>query len=387
MVENKLRIVHLVRALDVGGLERVVLDLVTHRSEAVDARVLCLEHRGEIAQRFESAGVEVQVLSSGGSSAGRRIWSLTKTLRKLRPHVLHTHNAAPHLNGALAANLARVPVLVHTKHGRNYPKDRKLVLQNRIAARLSSKVVCVSHDAAEVARNIEKVSENRIAVIHNGINIGRFRMNPAPFKSLTCRAIHVARLNWVKDQATLLRAVRLVVDKLPGFELDVIGDGPARQEIVALQKELALEECVRFHGAREDVADWLARADLFVLSSVSEGICLTLLEAMAAGLPIVATDVGGNREVVDNGNTGTLVPPSDPDAMAKAILTMCTSAPVAREMGRRGRERVESHFDVRMMVARYETMYRELLDRALSTRPHSADSKRSQQVVPASLKT
>jgi glycosyltransferase involved in cell wall biosynthesis len=176
-------------------------------------------------------------------------------------------------------------------------------------------------------------------------------------------------LNWVKDQVTLLRAVRLVLDRLPGFELDVIGDGPAREEVVALRKELGLEGKVHLRGSRDDVADWLANADMFVLSSVSEGICLTLLEAMAAGLPIVATDVGGNREIVEEGGTGRLVPAADPEAMAKAIVAMCENAELAREMGRRGRERVERHFDVRTMVARYEAMYAELLGRAVTDGP------------------
>jgi glycosyltransferase involved in cell wall biosynthesis len=214
------------------------------------------------------------------------------------------------------------------------------------------------------------VSGDRISVVHNGIDIERFLVNPNPFAtSNNYRAIHVARLNWVKDQATLLRAARRVADKLPEFKLDIIGDGPAREDLATLHRELGLQQNVRLHGARDDVPDWLPKADMFVLSSVSEGICLTLLEAMAAGLPVVATDVGGNREIVAVGRTGRLVPARDPEGLAKAILAMCENTSLAREMGRRGRERVENHFDVRTMVARYEAMYRELLGRTASTVP------------------
>ncbi len=116
---------------------------------------------------------------------------------------------------------------------------------------------------------------------------------------------------------------------------------------------------------RDDVPDWLSRADLFVLSSVSEGICLTLLEAMAAGLPVVATDVGGNREVVEHGRTGWLVPPRDPDALADAILDCCRQSEASREMGRLGRSRVEQKFSLHSMVARYEALYCELLERGM----------------------
>jgi sugar transferase (PEP-CTERM/EpsH1 system associated) len=362
MSPSKIRIVHLVRALDVGGLERVVLDLVAHRSAYIEAHVICLEHRGEIAEQFESVGVGVEELQLASATMTRRIWNLSRALRRLRPDVLHTHNPSPHLNGVVAARLARIPVLVHTKHGRNYPKDRKLVFQNRVASRLSSKVVCVSHDAAEVARRIEMVSGDRISVIHNGIDIHRFLVNPDPFgTSNRFRAIHVARLNWVKDQATLLRAVRLVIDRLPQFELDIIGDGPAHTEVIALHKELGLQGKVRLHGTREDVADWLAKADMFVLSSVSEGISLTLLEAMASGLPIVATDVGGNSEVVQHGRTGLLVPSREPQALADAILQMCSNAKASREMGMRGREDVEQRFSVESMVSGYEQLYCQLL--------------------------
>jgi sugar transferase (PEP-CTERM/EpsH1 system associated) len=367
MSNQPIRVVHLVRALDVGGLEQVVLDLVANRSSAIDASVLCLENRGEIAERFESIGVRVSALELRGATMTRRIWKLARALRTLRPEVVHTHNSGPHVNGAIASKLARVPVLVHTKHGRNYVNDRKKLWQNRLASHLSSKVVAVSHDAAAVARELEQVPEQRIEVIHNGIDYEQFSINPMPFgQAKQYRAVHVARLNRVKDQATLLRAVRIVVDHLPGFELDVIGDGPAREEVAALRAELGLQKQVHLHGARNDVANWLQKSDLFLLSSVSEGICLTLLEAMAAGLPIVATDVGGNREIVEEGKTGSLVPPQDPQAMAAAIVEMCRNVDSAREMGRRGRERVESRFAVKSMVARYETLYRELLVRCVA---------------------
>ena len=174
---KRIKVVHIVRALDIGGLEMVVLDLVSRRSPRFDTAVLCLEHRGEIAERFEQAGAPVTALKLTKTSIARRIWSLSAALRRLRPDVVHTHNVGPHVNGAIAAKLARRPVLVHTKHGRNYEDhvDSKLLFRNRVASLLSDMIVCVSHDAANVARQMEKVADNRITVIHNGVDISRLR--------------------------------------------------------------------------------------------------------------------------------------------------------------------------------------------------------------------
>jgi sugar transferase (PEP-CTERM/EpsH1 system associated) len=366
---QRIKVVHIVRTLDMGGLEMVVLDLVLRRSARFDVAVLCLEQRGEMADRFEQAGAPVTALKLTETSISRRIWLLSAALRRLRPHVVHTHNVGPHVNGAVAAKFARRPVLVHTKHGRNYGElaKRKLLFQNRVASLLSDKIVCVSHDAANVARQMEKVAEKRIAVIHNGIDVSRFEMSPAPCRSTeTIRAIHVARLNPIKDQATLLRAVRIVVDRLPGFHLDVVGEGPAATKVKQLCGELSLSNHVRFHGMRDDVPKLLRSADLFVLSSLSEGISLTLLEAMASGLPVVATDVGGNREVVQTGTTGCLVPSRDPQALADAIIRLCSNGKEAREMGMRGRQRVEQFFSVDIMVNAYEELYCNLLGSSVS---------------------
>ncbi len=154
-----------------------------------------------------------------------------------------------------------------------------------------------------------------------------------------------------------MRAVRLVADREPNFVLDVVGDGPHRADIELLCDELQLREHVRFLGYRRDVHELLGEAEFFVLSSVKEGLSLTLLEAMATGLPIVATRVGGNGEVVAEGETGFLVPAEAPEAMAAALLAMLDDPGRARAMGRGGRRRVEEHFDLQKVVREYEGLY------------------------------
>jgi glycosyltransferase involved in cell wall biosynthesis len=330
-------------------------------------RVLCLQEMGTLAGRLEALGVPVESLDCPGLPKVRTLFRLTRRLSTLRPDVLHTHNPTPHLFGSLAGRLLGVPAIVHTKHGRNYPDRFRAVSVNRLASALTHTIVPVSDDAACVARQAEGVAPRKLTVIRNGIDLEKFPL-PAPRGAATGKhAIHVARLNPVKDQKTLLQAIRFVVRVEPNFRLDLVGDGPAATELLALRDELSLGDCVHFLGYRQDVSSLLAGADLFLLSSLKEGISLTLLEAMATGLPIVATDVGGNREVVAHGETGLLVPPRSPEALAGAILSLIQDPNRARAMGTAGRRRVEDHFDLRQVVATYEELYRSCLTR-LGTR-------------------
>jgi glycosyltransferase involved in cell wall biosynthesis len=255
-----------------------------------------------------------------------------------------------------------VPVVINTKHGRNYPHIRKWVLANRLAAWLSSKVVAVSQNAADVALQTEKVPHRKVEVIRNGIDLERFPLARRPRRELQRRAVHVARISYAsKDQRTLMSAVRIVADKQPDFVLDIVGDGPDRPDLEAMCDELGLRAHVNFLGFRDDVQHFLSRAEFFVLSSVTEGVSITLLEAAASGLPIVATNVGGNPEVTVHGETGLLVPPRSPEALAAAMLEMLKDSNRARRMGIAGRRRVEEDFDLSRSVARYEELYLSLL--------------------------
>lgn len=361
--EEKIKIVHLVSTLGIGGLEMVVLDLARNADrDAFQLHVFCLGEIGALEPRFEAIGVPVESLNWSRRGRSRVILRLFKRLRELRPDVLHTHNPDPHLIGSLAAALARVPVLVHTKHGRNYPNRPRAVRANRIASRLTNCIVPVSHDAARVARDVERVSPRKLHVIHNGVDLRRFAAPQRPERKPVSRAVHVARLNIIKDQESLLRAARIVCDAAPDFRLELIGDGPKRAELEALHGELKLGDRVRFAGFRDDVQRILSESDLFILSSISEGISITLLEAMAAGLPVVATDVGGNPEIVVDGETGLLAPARSPEKLAAAILELIHDPERASRMGQAGRRRVEEEFDVRRVARKYEDIYVSCLD-------------------------
>ena len=354
-------VVHVVTTLAIGGLEKVVLDLVRCRTSALfDARVICLDSGGVLESGFAAAGVPVDVIGIQGS-VPQRIVRLAKRLRTLRPDILHTHNPQAHLHGAWAARLAGVRVVVHTRHGRDRARKPVLAALSRMATVWTDKFVAVSEDAATAAREIEKVPAAKLLVIHNGIDLDRFLFDPAAPILPRNRAVTVGRLAPIKDQATLLRAVRIVCNRKPGFRLDIVGEGPSRPELEALRAELGLGEAVAFRGYQEDVRPFLSAADFFVMSSISEGICIALLEAMAAGLPAVATDVGGNREVILRGETGFLTPLQNPEALAQAMLDLEGAPDALKRLSQSARRRAETAFGLRHVVRRYEDLYSQCL--------------------------
>jgi glycosyltransferase involved in cell wall biosynthesis len=359
--DRSITIVHLVIGLGIGGLEMVVANLTRQMGRRFRLHVICLEGLGPIASRFDSPRVTVECIGRPDTPVLRSVMTLRRRLRALKPDVVHTHNEKAHIRGALATlGMRRAPALVHTRHGETRAAG-VAAFANRLAVWRSGFIVSVSQQASAISR-AEGASIGRLRVIRNGIDLnrsGRAAHEARP----RCHAVAVGRLTTVKDLETMLRAASIVSNALPSFHLDVVGDGPSRQALEVLQRQLGLERHVTFRGATDDVAGTLGDADLFVQSSLSEGISLTLLEAMAAGVPIAATDVGGTPEVVEHGVTGLLVKPQDPGALAEAMLTILQDRDVAERMGNAGRNRVERHFSVQQMAASYEALYEEAVAR------------------------
>jgi glycosyltransferase involved in cell wall biosynthesis len=268
--------------------------------------------------------------------------------------VVHTHSEGPLLYGAAAARLARVPRVIHTRHhGPDLGNARHVLAMLTFATRWVDRVACVADDGARHAM-AEGVAASKVVTVWNGIDLARFAYSgPVPGGP----AVVVARLSPEKDHASLLRAVALVARVEPGFRLEIAGSGPCEAELKSLAGSLRLGDAVRFLGRVDDVPALLMRASLLVQPSLLEGIALTLLEAMARGLPVIATRVGGNPEVVVDGETGRLVPARSAEALAAAVLALWRDPEASRRLGRAGRDRAERCFDIRRTVARYEGLY------------------------------
>ena len=289
----------------------------------------------------------------------RTVRTLARMLRDEQINVVHTHNTYAHFIGSAAAKLAGIRAVINTQHGRgcgDHWKDRLLF---RIANRFAFRIVGVSEDATRLCRLQDTKSASKMCCIWNGIDVGRFAF-AGPIDQPV--AVSVARLSPEKDFPTLLQAVPLVLQRVPDFRLRIVGEGSERPRMEQLIRELRIENHVTLVGASDDVPGELRRAGFYVASSRKEGVSLTLLEAMAIGLPVVTTDVGGNPEVVEDGITGRLVPSGNPQELATAIVRMCDEQSNWQSMGRAGRRRVEANFDITRMIEAYENLYREALN-------------------------
>lgn len=337
-----------------GGLEKLLVEFARHADRRrFSLRFVSLGHRGILADDIEACGWPVTATDQPDGLRLSLVLRLARRFSHWHADVIHTHDDRAHLYGTLAGRLARIPRLIHTRHGRSPHLTRRQKLLVGAASRWIDHFVCVSEDIAGLSVQ-SGVRADRVRSICNGIDVQRFAYHgPQPGGP----AVLVARLSPEKDIETLLRAVALVVRQDPDFRLEIAGDGPCMPSLRQSAASLGLDEYVRFLGQVRDVPALLARAGMFVLSSLSEGISLTLLEAMASGLPIVATRVGGNPEVVRDGETGLLVPPENPDALAKTLLRLRGDRDTCVRFGAAGRRRIEARFDIRRMVAEYELLY------------------------------
>ncbi len=350
----RLRIIHVTGCLDMGGQEKLLVEFAKHADrDRFDLRFVSLGGRGALGAELEAHGWPVTTLDIGPGLHVRLPWRLAKLFRSWQADIVHTHNERPLIYAAPAARLARVQRILHTKHGRGTGMSRRQNFLASLAARWTDRFVCVSQDSAQQASEAG-VSSKRLLTLHNGIDTQQFAFTGP------CHggpAVIVARLCADKDHATLLHAVALAIRQAPDFRLLIAGDGPCMGELQQLATTLGITRHVQFLGLVRDVVGLLGRARTFVLSSISEGVPLTLLEAMATGLPVVATRVGGMAEVVTDSVTGLLVPPRDPAALASALLKIHADENLAHTLGMAGRRHVEHSFDARRMVAQYEEMY------------------------------
>lgn len=365
-----LDIVHVVENLERGGLERMVIDLASAQQAAGHrCRVVCLFEPGALAGELDAQGIAVHACRKRGGLDLAAIRSLRAQLRAVPSAVIHTHNANAHYH-AVAATLGRRPArLINTRHGMGAarPRSRGEWLYRRSMGRTDAvAAVCEAARAKFAAQGVRP--RHGLLSVPNGIRVDAFSAAGEDRRVSLRRVLDlppgtrivgsVGRLNPVKDQATLLRAFATLHAELPDTALVLVGDGALRAALEASAASLGIDDAVRFLGDRGDVRQLLQGFDVFALSSLSEGYSMALLEACASGLPIVATDVGGNREIVVDGRNGLLVPPSRADAIADAFAALLRDPARAAALGATGRDWALREASIATMAARYESLYR-----------------------------
>jgi len=359
------RILYLVNSLEVGGVEVLVTRMIAWiKAKGHSPSVICLDRLGAISQGLLQSGIPVCSLNRPPTLSLQTAWLLAQQLRTEKYDVLHTHNWGPFVYGVLSSCLTCSDRVrhVHTQH--SVPDDFRKIrrLAGRVLGLGVDHWITVSEHVTDFllqskwCRDHRKLSKilNGVAIREEGAGLeGPHEQEGITEASIVC----VGRLVEVKDHRTLLIAFKRVIEKGKRAILILVGDGPLRNELEALSQQLGIANAVRFVGYRSDVQEILQRGTVFVLSSLSEGNSVALLEAMAAGLPVVATDVGGNSEILEHEKTGLLVPPADPNALSDAILRVLDDPRLSKSLSQAAMNAVRQRYSFDAMMASYLRIY------------------------------
>ena len=368
-----LRIELVVASLPTAGMEMVVAHLARGLlARGHDVGITCIEERGPLGEQLACEGIRVSVVPAPGLRTILFPNALADWFRELRPDVIHVHSGA-WLKAARAARKAAVPHIVYTAHGLFETEQWHRPLLERWSARCTDAMVVVS-EPLRTALSAVGVDPDRIIVLPNGMDTDQFRPGPASGTvrgrfGLAADAFvigHVARFTPVKNHALLIDAFARVVKERPSAFLALIGDGPLRSAAEDRALMLGIADRIGFFGMASELPAIYRDFDLFVLSSLSEQTSISLLEAMATGIPVVATAVGGTPDLVDRGAAGRLVPSEDAGALANAIVALFDDETARRTLSDAGRRRVVDHYGMEAMLDGYETVYRAASRRQLA---------------------
>ena len=361
---NERRITMVLLNLEVGGLERVVVDMTLALAEMGHRlSVVTLRGAGPLATPLQRAGVDVRSLNASDGIRMATSRQLAAAFDELRPDLVHSHGEAALFYTGLCRLLpAMLPfggpqfAHVHSRHGYE-DVSCKGRLRNRLAHLGCDAVVCVSRDLEEYCHAVERLAKAKLQTIINGVDLRAYRALATPSWIANAPVIgHVARLAPVKNQALLLEAFALVLKRMPEATLSIIGDGPERPALVERCRALSIDERVVFHGETSDVAGKLADSHLFCLSSDSEGTPVSVIEALAAGRPVVATNVGGLAALVPN-SAGTVVPAGDAQALANALCAIYADRANYLKYCNGARTAPAGSLDARAMLELYLDVY------------------------------
>ena len=370
-------IAHVIYRLDTGGLENGLVNLINRiPAERFRHAIICLTDFTEFRRRIKR-DVSVFALNKPPGNSPLLHFKLWRLLTQLRPDIVHTRNFGT-LEAMLPAALAGVPVRVHGEHGHNIVdldgSNRKYQWVRRAMKPFVHQYIALSKDLERYLHEKIRVPAAKVAQLYNGVDTELFHPARGGREPLPCAGFAgpdqfvigtVGRMQAVKDPVTLARAfvrlLQVVPDGARRLRLVMIGDGPLKEQVRGVIEEGGAAGLAWLPGERDDVPRIMRGLDLFVLPSISEGVSNTVLEAMASGLPMVATRVGGNPELIEAGVTGNLVPRNDVESMARAIRVYAESTELCRRHGSEARRAAEQRFGMDVMVNAYMAVYDQLL--------------------------
>jgi L-malate glycosyltransferase len=370
--EDKPVVCQVLHSLHVGGAEILAARLARRLQSDFRFVFACLDDLGTLGEELCQEGFVVEVISR---RAGLDVGCVRRLARFVQRHgvaIVHAHQYTPFFYARAPGWVGRRPPVLFTEHGRFYPDlpSRKRMVFNRLFLRRSDRVVAVGDSVKRALVNNEGIPPERISVVYNGVRLDDFNGDSQLRSQVRAElgispqapvAIQIARLDYLKDHCTALRAAAHVRQSLPDFQLLLVGEGPERSKIEAEIDQLGLRGTVQLLGLRSDIRRLLSAADVFLLTSISEGIPVTLIEAMGARLAVVTTAAGGVGEVVESGRTGTVVPVADDQAIAQSLTALLGDAQRREQFGKLGRERAAELFSEPVMHANYSSLYRQML--------------------------
>ena len=379
------KIIHIIYSLNPGGLENGIINLVNNMDDfKFENTICCLTQGGDFEKRLNK-NIKVSKMFKKPGNDYQLYIKLIKYLKEIKPTIVHTRNWAG-MDGIIAAKMARVPIIIHGEHGFEITdlisqnKKRKFI-RKLVLSTIVDKIVTVSKNLKKRLINEIKIKPEKIIHIPNGVDTNKFNIyrkeftrKKFGFKKEDFIIGIVARLDPIKNHKTLISAFKEIVKNYPQTKLIIVGDGPLREELEEKSYQLGINNKVIFMGERNDVPEILKTFDIFVLPSLNEGMSNTILEAMATGIPVIASNVGGNPELVIDGETGFLFPTNDVESLVQKIKTYILYPELKQKHGYNARKRVEEEFSLDQMVRRYEELYLELVERKL--KPHKLFAQR-----------
>ena len=362
-----LNILHIIPTLDIGGVEMQLAELVKRLNrEKYNITVCCITRGGPLEESIRGSGVKLVILKRRFKFDLSIIFQLIRLMKREKIDLVHTYLFTANAWGRVAAILANVPVVIASE--RNAIPERKKsvhILIDRFLSRYTDVIVCNSNFIKELNTKRESINGNKFTIVHNAVDTKQFspeinsdiaRKEFSIYPDVSVVGM-VARLHICKGHQYLLKAAVEVIKVLPEVKFVLVGDGELRGELENSAMKLGIEKNIVFTGSRQDVSQLIQLFDVAVLSSIYEGFGNFLIEAMAMTKPVVATNVGGIPEVVKHEETGILVSPRNPEALAEGIIRLLKNKEEVRRMGLAGRKRVEQYYDINLKVKKVEEIY------------------------------
>ena len=356
--------------MQVAGAEVLVKETIRRLGAQIVPTVFCLDSVGQLGEEHLAAGGDLVCFHRKPGRDFKVAWKLAREAGRRGIDAIHAHQYTPFFYAALAKSLTRPrPKLILTEHGRHYPdlvSPKRRAANRLVLDHFADAVNACCRFAATALRDVDGFAGKRIEVIENGIAVERYgpaadiaeQKRKLGFDPRRRYIVHVARHHPVKDQPMLLRSFAAMAADAPDVDLLMAGDGPLRGELEGLARSLGIADRTKFLGIRPDVPELLRAADIFALTSVSEAASLTLLEAMATGLPAVVTDVGGNPEIVRHEREGLLVPRGDWNACGDALRRLVREPLLAKALGEAARARANEKYRLEGTIDAYHALYR-----------------------------